>query len=688
MSKQEVVKGSRLIPIIMLITFSVIFVAFASKESAPTRSELKQSANASLMDSWPGDGWSDISWTDIELTDIGEILITAAQGFTKDFPELLWFQLELIGVLILFSIIPGVFGMIYRRAFGIWFALSFVSLYALNWLLHIGPHSSIGSDILGNLELTESLPLFLAIEVVIVQLLLVFRLRRYSIVKLDAKSKRNNIMLGIGIILLAGGWLLRSINGHSPVVWWEAGSISVLLVIALNIIYQSLASNTAQGTRPKNILLCLDGTWNQPGTLDYGQLAETNVFKLFNMAKGNPASRRYNANQCKEYLGQEADQGECLKQISFYYHGVGNTTENSQLGQIFGGVFGLGASAIVERAYLDVLRVYRPGDRIFIFGFSRGAAIARLLAGVIDRRDTPTSLWMLRLFGRHWSVWKSFDRKVESEPVKVNVLGCWDTVGSFGIPKNIMGIPFQKVNLLKDLTVPLCVERAYHMVALDETRDSFEPTLMDLDPITPARIIEVWFSGNHSNVGGGYATDRLSNLTLDFLLRRISSGYALAPDDIVGAETWGLYLNARLQVEGDTKQPDDICVVNPDPRGRLRHSTGAAYTHMPRGLPIHAVIHDSVFERMKDVLPVYAPQSLFNLNDELVNKRAAIKQEVSHLSLTGSVSDDEAEKILNWSQQKLTLTKWSEYQELQLEDKSRMKDHLNTDQELGNSALQ
>ena len=59
------------------------------------------------------------------------------------------------------------------------------------------------------------------------------------------------------------------------------------------------------------------------------------------------------------------------------------------------------------------------------------------------------------------------------ENVPINVLGCWDTVGAFGVAKNILGIPFQKINLLKNLDVSLCVKRAFHMVALDETRDSF-----------------------------------------------------------------------------------------------------------------------------------------------------------------------------------------------------------------------
>lgn len=157
----------------------------------------------------------------------------------------------------------------------------------------------------------------------------------------------------------------------------------------------------------------------------------------------------------------------------------------------------MGANAILERVHLDLMRVYRPGDLIFIFGFSRGAAIARLLTSAINVRGNPRSLWTLRFFGFgcHWLLWKS-PRKIE-ENVKVEVLGCWYTVGDFGISKNLFGIPFQKINLLKILTVSLCVKRAYHMLALDEIWYAFVPTLMEADPMMLGRIIEVWFSGNH-----------------------------------------------------------------------------------------------------------------------------------------------------------------------------------------------
>jgi hypothetical protein len=344
----------------------------------------------------------------------------------------------------------------------------------------------------------------------LIQLLIAFRLRRHSAVAVDARAKRVSIVIAGCLIVAAIGWLY-----WRPFAVLEWGGALIALQIAYGILSQCLWSGSREARQGKNIVVCLDGTWNEPGTTEYGHVAETNVLKLFKLLKGELKQgkryKQYNSSQCKEHSDSNRIEAnaQSVKQLAFYYHGVGNKMENSEIGQVFGGAFGMGASAIVDRAYLDVAKVYQQGDRLFIFGFSRGAAIARLLASVVGHRSIPTSIWTLRLFGRSIAVWTS-SRKIEDvqNPVVVDVLGCWDTVGAFGISKNIFGIPFQQMNLLKDLTVALCVKRAYHMVALDETRDAFVPTLMEPDPTDPKRITEVWFSGSHGNVGGGYATDQ------------------------------------------------------------------------------------------------------------------------------------------------------------------------------------
>ena len=315
------------------------------------------------------------------------------------------------------------------------------------------------------------------------------------------------------------------------------------MLFMLPAIYMLLRRRLAwPSTDAKNIVVCLDGTNNTPGQTDLGRVAQTNVLKLFDMLKQDrqpgavlnaliPTKGQFDATLTKRYGN---------KQIAFYYSGVGNSIENSPILDGLGLATGLGADSIVDRAYLDIMRVYRPGDRIFIFGFSRGAAIARLLARCIDQKGAPRKIWSLRLFGRHWTIWSS-DKKQHDVPIAV--LGCWDTVGAFGVAKKIAGIDFGKVNAFKDLSIPDNVKQAYHLVALDEQRDSFAPNLMDPDPLTPERIIEVWFSGDHSNVGGSWATDKLSDVTLDFMLSKVSSGYITGETGEPGNEDWGLYLS-------------------------------------------------------------------------------------------------------------------------------------------------
>jgi uncharacterized protein (DUF2235 family) len=579
-------------------------------------------------------------------------------------------QIVAVSVLALLSLLPGFAGLIYRRAFWVWFLAAFAVLFLVNsWF------ASIDWDYFGKRQADQlEIPygFYLWVEVLSIQLLIAFRLRRHSSVTVDARTKRNGIILAAILILLAGGssfWVFYHLKVISTKevpaeqqIWFSLlliGGVLIVLQIAYALFSQSLRSGNSEVKLGKNIVVCLDGTWNEPGTTEYGHVAETNVLKLFKLLKGELKQgkryKQYNTSQCKEYPDSKKIEANAqpVKQIAFYYRGVGNTMENSEFGQVLGGAFGMGAIAIVERAYLDVAKVYQQGDRIFIFGFSRGAAIARLLAGVIGHRSIPTSMWTLRCFGRSIALWTSA-RKIEDiqSPVMVDVLGCWDTVGSFGISKNIFGIPFQQMNLLKDLTVSLCVKRAYHMVALDETRDAFVPTLMEPDPTDSKRITEVWFSGSHGNVGGGYATDQLSDVTLDFLLRHVSSSYPDRPED----ESWGLYLNAVAKSEGVNS---GMVAMHPDLKGPIRHATGAVYSYAPRRVPVHAVINDSVFERMRDTFPVYAPQSLFDLNNELVTEREKVKVEVTKLMETGSLNEEECKEIVDWSEKKLSLMKWS-----------------------------
>ncbi|MCF6200291.1 MAG: DUF2235 domain-containing protein [Hyphomicrobiaceae bacterium] len=621
--------------------------------------------------------------------------------------------------LTLFSLLPGFAGLIYRRNFGRWFLMSFTILLAIK-----------ASGVFGSVTSAEPMPgsgeIFFFLLSQLVVLILALRLQRHATSLSRIPPNIYNwglisLLTIVGIACWQGwgpgmgaatnsagqvmetntdtnaipragdassaitpaqtekpvakvpdkeasirSWVLSFFGRDRSWIWSFLGTGFTgwvfkweFILIGLPLVYTLLRNSSSWSARnQKNIIICLDGTSNTPDQIEMGFAAQTNVFKLFKMLKADKQGGyvpvgQFDASLCKKYDG---------RQIAFYYAGVGNKYDSDPILQTLGMATGMGAAEIVERAYLDLVRVYQPGDRIFITGFSRGAAIARLLARAIDARGAPRSMWTLKLFGKHRTIWTSSKKK----PMLITVLGCWDTVGAFGVAKTIAGINFQKLNAFKDLTIPDNVSQAYHMVALDEQRDSFDPTLMDPDPIRPERIVEVWFAGDHANIGGGWATDRLSDVTLDFLLSRVSSGYAITKEQRPGAdESWGLYLTAKKCKKADVEdrdgsEYDGVAAVDPDPLGQVRQWFSNLYTYRPRTLPLHAVISETVFERMTKSMPIYAPQALFDLNDALDEKRDLIDEKVGKLVETNSLDETERKNIIGFKE-KLRLSRWPKY---------------------------
>ena len=108
--------------------------------------------------------------------------------------------------------------------------------------------------------------------------------------------------------------------------------------------------------------------------------------------------------------------------------------------------------------------------------------------------------------------------------VAVRFLGIFDTVGAFGIPVDI-GFGFQKINLFKDLTVSTNVKRIVHCVSIDENRKPFIPTLCN----KARNVSEVWFTGVHADIGGGYGHPQLGRIPLDYMLRRLNKTFSNNP---------------------------------------------------------------------------------------------------------------------------------------------------------------
>lgn len=722
-------KSSLIAPIILLLVSVVLFITYALPsgfEQLGKALGLPTSANdpltlAKLSTALQDQQTNDKLWATFANYDFWDWLDNIVRPLFKiyldqlvvDFFLIAKSLLNTVWQLSLYSLLPGLAGLVYRRNFLAWFLASFGVLLAIN-----------ASGAFGSLTTAEPMPgsgtIFFFLFAQLVVLILAYRLRRHvqsasrwlppkvhnwglTIILVlvglacwqgwgpgyrsgdESSGAQTGSLIPSGLIARAeagestpasegvgtgtdaareaaapasdtGGqrsWIW-SFLGHGFTGWiykWE------FILIGLPLIYTLLRNSASWPLRTrKNIVICLDGTSNTPDQVERGFAAHTNVYKLFKMLKSDSGGfvpdGEFDASLCKKYKD---------KQIGFYFAGVGNKYDADPILQTLGMATGMGAGEIIERAYLDLVRVYQPGDRVFIFGFSRGAAIARLLARTIDARGAPRAVWTLKLFGKHRTLWAS--RK--KAPVQIDVLGCWDTVGSFGVAKTIAGINFQQLNMFKDLTVPDNVAQAYHMLALDEQRDSFEPTLMDPDPIQPERIVEVWFVGDHANVGGGWATDKLSDVTLDFLLQRISSGYARDGASGPGDESWGVYLAAIKATKSDLAaraiaDNTGVAAVDPDPLGQVRHWFSNLYQYRPRQLPLHAVISQTVFERMTKSLPVYAPQALFDLNDALDAKRDLIDEKIAKLAETQSLDEHERTAVLAYKD-KLRLTRWPNY---------------------------
>lgn len=233
-----------------------------------------------------------------------------------------------------------------------------------------------------------------------------------------------------------------------------------------------------------------------------------------------------------------------LVQKKHYLEGVGN----KPLHRLTGGAFGVGLSANVREAYRFVVRNYEPGDELFFFGFSRGAYTARSTVGLIrncgvllprneDRIDEVYRFYRDRDRDRSSGPDTPAARDLRaryahSDVTPIRFLGVWDTVGALGIPLS-GGRLLRKLNerwQFHDTRLSSTVESAFHALAIDEKRPSFTPTVWEKADNGRERA-QLWFAGDHSDVGGGHGERGLSNVALQWLvLCARSCGLAFEPD--------------------------------------------------------------------------------------------------------------------------------------------------------------
>ncbi|MES2685295.1 MAG: DUF2235 domain-containing protein [Pseudomonadota bacterium] len=387
--------------------------------------------------------------------------------------------------------------------------------------------------------------------------------------------------------------------------------VSVVLAFATigcSSITHKQTVGTSDSSVPRHIAIFFDGTNND-------EASDTNIKRLHSLVS---LQGRSNVN-------------------TLYIEGVGTRAD------IAGMATGYGLGERVRIAYNFLLQHHRPGDQVYLFGFSRGAYTARVLNSLLYHAGLPRKPAKLT----HWELTEViYDLvKVESdypaqyEPlrrqrvqdelrtrelgeapiVEVELLGLWDTVEALGAPNWLSRIA-HKAQIQQHLADvdnansrygdKLCnVRHAFHAVSIDDNREwIFTPQLLtrkhlitgcavnDRPPILdgngkllPDRLREVWFAGAHSDVGGGYADARMSGVSLNWMIEEMR--------------------NAKMKLlPRKAKVPEDPYGTSHNPEGGafspIYHSINRdllAYVRSDASLVNHLCVHPSVFKRRQFV---------------------------------------------------------------------------------------
>ncbi|MGV3631715.1 MAG: DUF2235 domain-containing protein [Bacteroidota bacterium] len=264
----------------------------------------------------------------------------------------------------------------------------------------------------------------------------------------------------------------------------------------------------------KNIVIFSDGT-NQKGGVNYN----TNVYKLFNMVEDRTQD-----------------------QVVFYDPGIGTDWRH-----VAGAVSGWGFKDNVLDCYRFLFENYESEDHVYLFGFSRGAATVRSLSGFIhlfgilpksraDLIEQAFDIYTINNKEKRERLAREFINKHHTMWCKIRFLGVWDTVAALGSPikplnflTETLNLPFRFIRIALDRLFPHrfysfglsdSVEFARHALSIDEERHLFSPVIWDrLQEDSTGRMKQVWFCGVHTDVGGGYKEEELSNISLQWMVR-------------------------------------------------------------------------------------------------------------------------------------------------------------------------
>ena len=255
----------------------------------------------------------------------------------------------------------------------------------------------------------------------------------------------------------------------------------------------------------KNIVVFSDGT-GQKGGIDHN----TNIYKLFNMIEDRTDN-----------------------QIMYYDPGLGTGIEG-----VSGLIGGRGFSRNMLDCYRFIFKHFQSDDSIYLFGFSRGAATVRSLSGFIhlfgilpisreDIINEAFNIYKIHNKEKREQKAKDFIDKHHTMWCKIKFLGVFDTVSALGLPNKWISSILDKIFPHKFHSFELSdsVEYARHALSIDDERKTFHPTLWNRLPDNQPkdRLKQVWFCGVHTDVGGGYKEDELSNISLEWMINEAKS---------------------------------------------------------------------------------------------------------------------------------------------------------------------
>ena len=400
----------------------------------------------------------------------------------------------------------------------------------------------------------------------------------------------------------------------------------------------SAVAATPQG---KSIFIFADGTGNSSA-----KLFKTNVWRMYEAVDFGIASPGTTA------------------QVGYYDNGVG--TSNFRPLALLGGIFGIGLKSNVLRLYTFLCRNYQPGDRIYAFGFSRGAFTIRVLVGMVAsqgilqpdseaalsyqvhdayrafRRDFQPNRWVGRQLVAAGRALRdgilAVKRRITGRlpygrtsriDAEIEFVGVWDTVAAYGGPfaEFTRGIDDWLFPLtMPDYALSPKVKKARHALSLDDERDAFWPLLWDevreqrmiaAGTVAKDRMKQVWFAGVHSDVGGGYPDESLSYIPLLWMMDELGPAVDFLPAFVERAQDlanpYGPIHDSRSGPGAYYRyQPRKIAAYM-DPPTVATRSLRPPETD-PRvgehGLLRSVCVHESVVARIISGIDNYAPAAL------------------------------------------------------------------------------